>query len=68
MIVDGLPAGMQYPAYTQAARLDQAEATVRDLLALHFDTHVTEVGDVEVVPILDAPLADEVTKTRHARH
>jgi hypothetical protein len=58
---------LQYPAYTQARRLDQAEATVRDLLALHFGMDVTKVGDVEVVPILDAPLADEVTKTRHAR-
>ena len=59
--------GLQYPAYTQAKRLDQAEGIVRDLLALHFDADVTETGNVEVVPLLDAPLALEVSKTRHAR-
>ncbi len=31
---------LQFPAYTQARQLDQAEAMVRDLLALHFDIDV----------------------------
>jgi hypothetical protein len=55
------------PAYTQARRLDQAEAVVRDLLALHFDMSEDAVGQVEIVPVLDAVLADEVSQTRHAR-
>jgi hypothetical protein len=60
---DDLP----HPAYTQARRLDQAEAMVRDLLALHFDIDVDHTGDIEIVPVLDAPLADEVSKTRQTR-
>jgi hypothetical protein len=56
-----------YPAYTQARRLDQAEDMVRDLLALHFGVGKDEVGRVEVVPVLDAALAEEVTQTRQAR-
>ncbi len=60
---DDLP----YPAYTQARRLDQAQAVVRDLLALHFGTREDAVGHIEVVPVLDAALADEVTQTRQAR-
>lgn len=60
---DDLP----HPAYTQARRLDQAEAMVRDLLALHFEIGVNEVGDVEIVPVLDAALAEEVSQTRQAR-
>jgi hypothetical protein len=60
---DDLP----YPAYTQARRLDQAEDMVRDLLALHFGIGKDEVGHVEVVPVLDAVLAEEVTQTRQAR-
>ena len=59
--------GLHYPAYTQARRLDQAQAMVRDLLALHFDLSPAEVGDVEIAPVLDAALAAEVTRTRHAR-
>jgi hypothetical protein len=59
--------GLQYPAYTQAKRLDQADGIVRDLLALHFDVDVTETGNVEIVPLLDAPLAQEISETRHAR-
>ncbi len=58
---------LQYPAYTQARRLDQAEAMVRDLLALHFGIDVTKTGNVEIVPVLEAPLAAEVSKTRHTR-
>jgi hypothetical protein len=58
---------LPHPAYTQARRLDQAEAMVRDLLALHFDIDVNETSAVEIVPVLDEPLADEVTKTRRAR-
>ena len=56
-----------YPAYTQTRRLDQAEAIVRDLLALHFDVSMDEVGGVEIVPVLDAALAEEVSRTRDAR-
>jgi hypothetical protein len=56
-----------YPAYTQTRRLDQAEAIVRDLLALHFDVSMDEVGVVEIVPVLDAALAEEVSRTRDAR-
>jgi predicted XRE-type DNA-binding protein len=59
--------GLSYPAYTQARRLDQAEPTVRDLLALHFDISMDEVGLVEIAPVLDAGLADEVSRTRLAR-
>jgi hypothetical protein len=58
---------LAYPAYTQVRRLDQAEDMVRDLLALHFGTRKDEVGHVEVVPVLDAALAQEVTQTRQAR-
>ncbi len=60
---DDLP----YPAYTQARRLDQAEAMVRDLLALHFEIGPGEVGRIEIVPVLDAALAEEVSQTRQAR-
>jgi DNA-directed RNA polymerase specialized sigma subunit len=60
---DDLP----YPAYTQARRLDQAEAVVRDLLALHFEVSEDGVGQIEIVPVLDAALADEVSRARHAR-
>ena len=60
---DDLP----HPAYTQARRLDQAEDMVRDLLALHFGIGTAEVGQVEVVPVLDGALAEEVTQTRQAR-
>jgi hypothetical protein len=60
---DDLP----YPAYTQARRLDQAEVVVRDLLALHFGTREDAVGRIEIVPVLDAALAEEVSQTRDAR-
>jgi predicted XRE-type DNA-binding protein len=60
---DGLP----HPVYTQVRRLDQAEAMVRDLLALHFGIGVNDVGQVEIVPVLDAALAEEVSQTRRAR-
>lgn len=40
---------------------------VRDLLALHFGVGKDEVGHIEVVPVLDAALAEEVTCTRQAR-
>ena len=58
---------LSYPAYTQARRLDQAEAMARDLLALHFNIGADEVGMVEIVPVLDAALAEEVSRTRRAR-
>jgi hypothetical protein len=58
---------LPYPAYTQARRLDQAEGIVRDLLALHFGTTEGAIGKIEVVPVLDAALADEVSQARHAR-
>src|SRR5262245_36286436 len=60
---DGLP----HPVYTQARRLDQAEDMVRDLLALHFGIGENDVGQVEIVPVLDAALAEEVSQTRRAR-
>ena len=55
------------PAYTQARRLDQAEDMVRDLLALHFSIGPDEVGQIDVIPVLDGDLADEVSQTRQAR-
>lgn len=58
---------LPYPAYTQARRLDQAEAVVRDLLALHFDIDASKTGAIELVPVLDAPLADQVSMTRQVR-
>jgi predicted XRE-type DNA-binding protein len=58
---------LSHPAYTQARRLDQAEGMVRDLLALHFGIGADEVGQIEVVPVLDGALADEVSQTRQAR-
>ena len=57
---------LPHPAYTQARRLDQAEDMVRDLLALHFSVGADEVGQIEVVPVLDGALA-EVSQTRQAR-
>ena len=57
---------LPYPAYTQPRRLDQAEAVVRDLLALHLETTADAVGQVEIVPVLDATLAEEVSQPRHA--
>jgi predicted XRE-type DNA-binding protein len=60
---DDLP----HPAYTQTRRLDQAEATVRDLLALHFGIGADQTGRVMIVPVLDPPLADEISNTRRAR-
>jgi predicted XRE-type DNA-binding protein len=59
--------GLDYPAYTQARRLDQADDVARDLLALHFDISAADVGELEVVPVLDTVLADELSQTRHAR-
>jgi hypothetical protein len=41
----------------------QAEGMVRDLLG----TGADEVGQIEVVPVLDGALADEVSETRQAR-
>ena len=58
---------LPHPAYTQARRLDQAEAMVRDLLALHFGIDVDHTADIDIVPILDGPLDDEVRKTRRTR-
>jgi hypothetical protein len=58
---------LPHPAYTQARRLDQADGVVRDLLALHFGVTEDAVGQIEIVPVLDATLAEEVSQTRHAR-
>jgi DNA-directed RNA polymerase specialized sigma24 family protein len=58
--------GLRRPAYTQARRLDKAEAIVRDLLALHFDTNPADVGDIEITPA-DEPLAGELASTRKVR-
>lgn len=40
---------------------------VRNLLALHFEISASEVGELEIVPVLDGALADEVSQTRQAR-
>ncbi len=58
---------LPYPAHTQSSRLDQAEAMVRDLLALHFGMSTDQTGEITIVPVLDPPLSDEVSKTRRAR-
>ena len=58
---------LSYAAYTQARRLDQAEAMARDLLALHFNIGADAVGRVEIVPVLDAAFAEELSRTRQAR-
>jgi len=58
---------LRHLAYTQARRLEQAEMVVRDLLALHFGTSEDTVGQIEIVPVLDDALADEVSQTRLAR-
>lgn len=60
-------ADLPHPAYTQARRLDQAEAVVRDLLALHFGIAIDDTGTVEVQPVLEAALADEISQTRSVR-
>lgn len=59
--------GLSHPAFTQARRLDQAESVVRDLLALHFGSEIGETGNVEIVPVLEAALADVVSQTRSTR-
>jgi hypothetical protein len=59
--------GLSYPAYTQARRLDQAEDIVRDLLALHFDLRPYQIGTIELVPVLEPPLGDEISNTRQVR-
>jgi DNA-directed RNA polymerase specialized sigma24 family protein len=58
--------GLRRPAYTQARRLDKAEAMVRDLLALQFDIDPADVGNIEITPV-DQSLADEVADTRKLR-
>jgi predicted XRE-type DNA-binding protein len=58
---------LPHPAYTQARRLDQAEDVVRDLLALHFDIATEETGNIDVLPVLEASLADEISQTRSVR-
>jgi predicted XRE-type DNA-binding protein len=58
---------LAYPAFTQVRRLDQGEAMVRDLLALQLDSSPAEIGEVEITPVLDTALADEVSQIRHAR-
>jgi hypothetical protein len=40
---------------------------MRDLLALHFGISADEAGHIEVVPMLEGVLADEVTQTRQSR-
>jgi hypothetical protein len=40
---------------------------VRDLLALHFDLDPADAGTIEVQPVLEAALADEISKTRRVR-
>jgi predicted XRE-type DNA-binding protein len=59
--------GLSHPAFTQARRLDQAESVVRDLLAVHFGVDTSETGRIEIVPVLEAALADVVSQTRSTR-
>lgn len=63
--------GLRRPAHTQVRRLDQVEETVRDLLALRFDTEVdgrlATTWQITVVPVLGEELAAEVTRTRELR-
>ncbi|MFF3441697.1 hypothetical protein [Streptosporangium sp. NPDC002721] len=63
--------GLRRPAHTQARRLDQVEETVRDLLALRFDTGVddpsTAAWRITVLPVLGEELATEVARTREVR-
>ena len=35
--------------------------------SLHFGVDAANTGDNEIVPVLDEPLAEEVSTTRHAR-
>ncbi|MDP9844302.1 hypothetical protein [Streptosporangium lutulentum] len=53
--------GLRRPAHTQVRRLDQAEETVRDPLALRFDTDVdgrlAATWRIIVVPVLGEDLA-----------
>lgn len=49
---------LPHPAYVQARRLDQAEAMVRDLLALHSAVDVARTDQVEIAPVLASPLDD----------
>jgi hypothetical protein len=46
------------PAYAQARRPDRAEVMVRDLLALHVAMNVDRTGEIEIAPVLAAPLDD----------
>ena len=59
--------GLTHPAYTQVRRLDQAADMVRDLLALHFDIDPADAGTIEIQPVLEVALADEISKTRRVR-
>ncbi|WP_433379727.1 hypothetical protein [Streptosporangium sp. CA-115845] len=63
--------GLRRPAHTQARRLDQAEETVRDLLAVRFDVGlddpVAATWQITVVPVLGEELATEVARTREVR-
>jgi predicted XRE-type DNA-binding protein len=59
--------GLSNPAFTQARRLDQAEDVVRDLLAVHFGVDTIETGHIEIVPVLEAALADVISQTRSTR-
>jgi hypothetical protein len=53
---------LAHPAYTQVRQLDQAEHLVCDLLALHFDIRASEIGELEIVPILDGALTNEMSQ------
>jgi hypothetical protein len=59
--------GLTHPAHTQTRRLDQAADAVRDLLALHFDVDPADAGDIEVLPVLETALAEEINRTRQVR-
>ena len=61
--------GLRRPAHTQVRRLDQAEETGRDLLALRFDIDdpAATAWQITVVPVLGEELAAEVARTREIR-
>lgn len=62
LVVEGVQGG-----YTQARRLDQAEAMVRDALATVLDV-AEDSFDVDVeVHLADAPWATPLQEARHAR-
>jgi predicted XRE-type DNA-binding protein len=46
---------------------DAAHLVVLIARVVHFEMSEDAVGQIEIVPVLDAALAEEVSQTRHAR-